>query len=236
MLNNLNIKINNENYNIISNNILSHYKCINNVRKMCDNIFEVLKGENFKFNVAHTVSYNKNHSKNFLFVSDYDIIAFSDKKVIFFVVRPSFDNINKNNVIMDILFHNFILYNINDDTNNYKRYHGKEIIPCVLTFNNDKPIFIENISEEYNNHLKSVIKNSLTIIYNKYHEIIRKICKIINYDEYKINKIYEKIENIKKIPDYILTVFKDADECKENLSKLEIKFDKWVNKYLELDI
>lgn len=155
--------------------ILNHYECTTNIEKMFQNyinyIKNVLKDDSeFVYNVLHKTYYGQNNDKMSI-MRQFLIIAHSEKHVIFFVVKPQFNNLNFNKVILDILFDSLIVQNCRDE-NNAARYDGKKVFACIFTFDSIRPIFVDPSISKDDDMLKNCIKKYLIDKYTGTHKIV----------------------------------------------------------------
>lgn len=251
-------------YKEIRMSIQNHYEKTLEVKKIYTNLINYIKENiedpnNFKYNINHGVSlYSKN--KNFNMWNTFDIIGYSDKSVIHFLLIPQFNKLNFNEKIINVMLNHFLIYNCNnDEKNNISRFKNKKIYSCILTLDSTEPIFYEfNITNEFNNYIKSYLIHERYGIYHPHIYNFYNYCKETKPSNMNsINYTLKKIEEYNKLPSYIHDFFYDISKEIENnknniktiLNKVNDKTlflkemddylykscDKYINSYEEFD-
>jgi len=241
-------------YNDIKQSIINHYEKVNIIKEMYNNynkyITNNLGSSKFTYNIQHMVMFG-NKNKNFKIYDKYPIIAYSDKHVIKFILRPQFNKLNFNKIIVDAIFDTFMLYNCGTDTENYNRYFNKKIIICILTLDLEQPIFCSfNINKD-NEIIKNSIKDYLKVIYSETHDSIfdfYNFClKTKPPTKDSISYTLEQLDNnYEKLPQYIKDYFhdikreiNDAKNKNQPINNIVVKvnnkeiFTSEINKYLD---
>ena len=183
---NNNIVIKND--NSIELSIKNHYDNISKIDDIYSKYIYFIKNNlkitNMTYNYRHLVQHG-NERNNFNLISSFVIIGHSDKYVVYFIIKPSLNILNINNIICNEILNNYLLLNSNDndkDISNNKRYINKEIITCILTFDTIIPIFHKLNITKSNIAIKNCIKSYLFNKYTEYHTIIYEF-----YQYYKNN-------------------------------------------------
>jgi len=238
----------NEIYKEMQESIKNHFEKTKQIDKLYSNYKDYLiknfdNPSKFKYNIFHPVVYGDEHD-DFKITNKFDIIAYSDKYVINFIITPQFNKLNFNNIIFNGIMNKYLLLNSCQTHNNFNRYNNKEIITCIFTLDSIQPIFINFNINKNDNIIKDNIKSYLLNEYTCKHNIIYQFyqyCKNNKSTEIKKNSISYTYDEIKKkalsevlIPEYILNYFydinKEIDICKEkNQSKKYIE-DTILNK------
>jgi hypothetical protein len=230
---------NNENsYIAIRKSIKNHYEKLEQINASYNNYHDYIvknyKDTNFIYNIKQPVSFNGN-TMNFRLLNCYPILAYSDKCVIHFIIKPQFNKINFNETMIDIILNNFILCKCDDDK---KRYQNKKIIACILTLKSHYPIFYELDINKFYNDIILYIKDFLVEKYNNYHLLLYEFyeyCRVNkpnekNSVEYTHEKLYDALGL--RLPIYMLNYFdvvnKEAKQSGQDAKN--IVYDKVGNK------
>jgi hypothetical protein len=215
-------------YKEIRDAITKHYEKNKQIKTIYDNYKKYIKDLNdkstFKYNILHTIWYGS-ENENFQIFYKYKIIAYSDKHVIQFIIKPQFNTINFNEIICNALLSKFMILNTKKG-NNHKKYNNKKIITCIITLDSDKPIFYELNIDKNNNELKNIIKEYLICEYSSKHETIYDLyifCKKTKPDnmnsfEYIISEFPKQTP--KYIKDYFDNINNMIKKNKSDKSKL----------------
>jgi hypothetical protein len=193
------------------------------------------------------------------------LIASSKSYVINFIFKPQLNKINFNETFVDMIYNNFLIKNCSSQFNEEvsKDFNNKKIINCILTLDNNDPIFydINDNLKEHNLWLQKLIKNAtkkyylqfnnLFYRYFNYH-LINKPPEIRNGFTNIYNKLHQigikSLESNKKIcrvvPKYVLKLSKDLKESLNNNNKEELKkiitekelFEQRICQYVEIFI
>ena len=128
---------NNNSYDEIRKSIKNHYNNVEHINTTYYNykkyITDKLQIENMKYNIFHKISFGKKNI-NFTIMNEYTIIGHSTNHVIYFIIKPQFNELNFNNIMCESILNNFMILNCTSDyENNYKRYMNKKIYTCILT-------------------------------------------------------------------------------------------------------
>jgi len=192
--------------------IVNHYDKIEQIRIIFNNYNKYITDQlqikqKITYNIHHKVWFGKKN-ENFSLCNEYPIIGYSDKDVVFFIIKPQFTALNFNNIMVDLILYIFTILNVNKDENNsritnFDRYTGKIIHACIITLDSDKPIFYTINIDKCNIKITNIINKYLYNKYSTHHELIYKF-----YEYYKANKPNKKqssfqyIEELFKVKEY----------------------------------
>jgi hypothetical protein len=238
----------------------SHYGKIDLISKIYNKLN--IDYPNLKWLVNHFVYFN-GKSSDFDIYKKFNLIAYNDNNVLICYIKPQFTQLNYNQIMLDSIFDTFLIKNTrkNEDnkiSNNYKKFNGKKILTCILSFDcNNKPFIFdwidintnENLIEKNNNTIKNIIQedlfstfemknNSIYLFYNYYLNEFKNnkpliiITKIID----KYNEIKDK-DKKNKFPQYIDEFFiemKSSIRKKDKEKQLEI-LNNYSNKKTFID-
>ena len=238
---------NNSSYDEIRKSIKNHYSNVENINqtyyKYKKYITETLQITNMKYNIFHKISFGKKN-KNFTIKNEYTIIGHSTNHVIYFIIKPQFNELNFNNVICDAILDNFMIVNSSSEhEKNYERYNNKKVLTCILTLDTLEPIFYELNIHKNDALMKQSIKNYLLVTYIEYHELIYKFYKYcyknkpnnknsIHYTMEKLNQ-YDKLPQY--ISDYFYDISKELEMCYNDKNKINNVLIKVNDKDLFID-
>lgn len=175
----------------------SHYNKIN----LISELYNKLKTDyvNLKWLLDHFV-YFDGKSSDFEIYKKFNIIAYNNDVVLICYIKPQFNQLNYNEVMLDSIFDTFLIKNVkkNEDgiiSENFKKFNGKKILTCVLSFDCKEP-FIFDWSD---------IKNNDDLI-NVNNECIKGIIKDDLYSNFEI-----KNNNVYLFYKYYLEEFKNEE-------------------------
>lgn len=218
--------------------IKNHYDDTQRVKVLCEKYENYLKTEiddfeKIKYNINHLV-YKSND--NFAISANFDIIAHTDKNVIYIKIKPELNSLNFYDVMTELIINNFVLLNCDNSElgkNNFSKFNGKKIYACIMSLNYDEPIFIDINFEKNNLTINNFIKSYLYDKFSQNHELIYKYYNYHSKFKDSTKSSFEFIENIiennyKKIPKYVINFFHDINamlismkELSEKLSYIE---------------
>ena len=228
------ISINLPLYDEIRESIKNHYNNVESIKKIICNykkyISENLIFENIIYNVEHSVFFGEKN-KNFSIRNDYTIIGYSENHIIYFILKPQFNQLNFNNIMCEAILNNFMILNCSPDSeNNYTKYNSKKIITCILTLDSIEPIFYEINIDKNNILIKQIIKNYLITKYSEHHEQIYKFYKFCYKNKPKnknsIKYTMDELNKHEKLPKYISELFYDVNKELELCGNDKNKIDK----------
>ena len=235
---------NNNSYDEIRKSIKKHYNNVEHINTTYYNykkyITEKLQIENMKYNIFHKISFGKKN-KNFTIMNEYTIIGHSTNHVVYFIIKPQFNELNFNNIMCESILNNFMILNCTSDyENNYKRYNNKKIYTCILTLDSVEPIFYELNIDKNDTLLKQSIKNYLFTTYTEHHELIYKFYKYCYKNKPKnknsINFTMEELNKYEKLPQYISDYFYDISKELEICGNDKIKIERVLIKVNDMEL
>lgn len=224
----------------------SHYKKL----EMINNMFVSFsrKYTNLKYLLNHAIYYGGNNKKYTLY-KHFDLIAYNDKEVVICYIKPQFNDINYNEILLDSIFDTFLIRNLDEKKHkepdktsanfeekkhkehdktsaNFERFNNKDIITCIFTFdNNYEPYYIKWSNKDNDlivkNELliKNMIKNNFITKYKSYNE------DIYYFFNYWFNK------NKSKTSLDIIECIKDKYESKKKDHVNNVEFPHYIDKF-----
>jgi len=121
----------------------------------------------------HVVKFN-GYNKNYKIWRHFQLIGYDESQVVIAYIKPQFNKLNYNEVLMSSLYDASMIANVEQFTEkvdvqikseNYNRFYGKKIVSCVFTLDRKEPYYISWYDEGIN--LIDLNKNLLReTIYN----------------------------------------------------------------------
>jgi len=181
-----------------------------------------------------TINWNINHTLNFEGKNNQfelskklNLIGYNDEYVLLVYIKPQFNNLNYNELLIENIFDTFLIKNLkksNDEDedsenkilNDNKKFRGKKIVGIVLTTDLDEPYFInwvnsdgEDLIEKSQTYIKEVILKKIIlekyiedsrVLHYFYHYWLEEIKSTgeINKPDEIINIIIEKYDNLQE--------------------------------------
>lgn len=105
-----------------------------------------------------------------------ELQAYTEDKVVIFVIRPQLSDINFNETKLKTVLDTFVLKNakqINrkgEKTKQANRTHGREIFTCVISLDLDEPLYFmwDNIITSHDHDMRSTLVDEITKHYESY--------------------------------------------------------------------
>ena len=129
--------------------ILKHFEKIQDIKNIMSLFYEKYPQINWLLN--HTLKFNGNDT--FKVSKKFKVIGYDDNNVIICYIKPQFNSLNYNDILMDSIFDTYLMrnikkYEIKQDGNqvvseNYKRFSNKKIVICVFTLDRKEPYYID---------------------------------------------------------------------------------------------
>jgi hypothetical protein len=225
----------------------SHYNKINLISELINKLNSDYV--NLRWILDHFV-YFDGKSSDFEVFKKFNILAYNNDVVLICYIKPQFNQLNYNEVMLDSIFDTFLIKNVQKKdgdsiSENFKKFNGKKILTCVFSFDCDEP-FIFDWSDMKNNNdlininndsIKEIIKddlysnfeiknNNIYLFYKYYLEEFKNeepltiITKII--DKYNKKKDEDKRTKFPKYIDELFFEIKSSIKKKNKEKQLEI--------------
>jgi len=232
------------------------FNSITNIRNIV-NKCSIKKYRNIKWNIFKYIKLKCYNNYFSIYKSNYPIIGNNKDNVIHIILKSNISQLNYWDIMIEILFERFLIYNPEFD-NDKDRYDNKEIITyCFLLDDNSYIKIIWKWDKMLCDELKKELYQALYIyyqdnhkdLYNYYKTLIKKNEKLWKEKPIKIlDKIIEDIEvREETYPNYIRSFFEDIstdieEERDYNYAcyfegfnkRLNRKLEKYLNKYFGL--
>ena len=224
--------------------IKEHYNKIIHVKKIYTNLCK--KYKNLKWLVNQKI-YMNGSTFDFTIHKTFNLIAYNSEIFIVFYVKPQFNSMNFNEILLDSIFDEYLIKNVkkeNKDGEIYKIYEhiqGKKIMTCVMTFDKDEPYYIDwnNNNDLITKNIKllnNIIRDNIMSIYISKNNIVHEFYKYWRtfFKKNKplkiINNIIKEYENIKQKHIYRCDYPKYIDFIFQRI-KNKIEFENRGSKY-----
>jgi len=156
------IEVKNKKVDSMKSYLMCHFEKINNIKKTMSLFHDKYPKINWLY--SQPEKYNCNDS--FIISAKFNLIGYDNENVIICYVKPQFNSLNYNDILMNSMFDTHLISNLKDtESNNYKRFYGKKIITCVVTLDNIEPFFIDWTNMNGNNLIKQNIEKFTNVIY-----------------------------------------------------------------------
>jgi hypothetical protein len=219
--------------------IFKHFEKINiisdNYKQFC------ILYPNISWLIDHPIKFNGN-TNDFEIKKQFSLIGYDNDNVIITYVKPQFNELNYNEILMDAIFDTYLVKNVKmkdsegNISKNYKKFYNKSVICVIFTTDLSNPYYFnwvdtnkQNMFDKNIDIIQDIIKQSIIskyvidnkMVYNFYKywrkhcpEDITKPLDIINYiiQQFNIEKV-----NI-TIPNYIIENFNNIKFKIENCS------------------
>jgi len=183
---NQNIDVNNK----MSNYLLTHYENIINIGKVYDIFLE--KFPNVSWLIEHPIEYDTNNN-DFEMKKVFKVIGYDDKDVYIIYLKPQFNELNYNYILIDSIFDTMLVNKLNDKLNsknetNYEKFGNRNV--KTILFSLDKN---EYYTFEWKNKDDNLVIKNKEIIINKIKEKLIAKYKIESKYLYSFYKYHKNI-------------------------------------------
>ena len=172
----------------------------------------------------------------------FPLLGYDDERTYAFTIKPQFNELNFNEVMVDTLCNTWMLGNTSPLSNNFKRFNDNPVLSCVISLNRTELYTVDwtKTVTEHNGDLVNIIYNTLVNKFSTKHEqyyntylCVLKLNK--NKGSRKILDDCKKaLDDDKKIAPYISEVWDfievQHDEASGKQGKREI-----IEKYAQKD-
>ena len=224
---------------------LTHYYKINKMSELYQICLE--KYPNLKWLIHHLVFF-KGKTDNISILREFKLLAYNEDTVLICYIKPQFNTINYNEVLLQSIFDSFIIQNT--DGNNNERFKGKKIVTCVFSLDHDKPYFYQwcdkdgidlliKLKEEF----YQILRNNIMEYYKQIHSNIYYCYQYHNKKNVKpLQKITNTIDLFNKmdndggnIPiyifEYLIGIKNELERCEKNIQIRQECLEKYNDKH-----
>lgn len=127
--------------------LLQHFDKVKYIERSIAVFHERYPRLNWLYN--HVVKFN-GYNKNYKLWRNLSLIGYDDTQVVIAYIKPQFNQLNYNEVLMNSLYDAYLISNVEkitvkgdveSVTENYTRFHGKKIVSCVFTLDRAEPYY-----------------------------------------------------------------------------------------------
>lgn len=200
----------------IGKTIVDHYNLINNVFGLHAKYYKKISEyvDNEKINFYNTKkSFCLQQSDDFNIHKQFKFLGSTNNYTIYFVLRHKITQMNINEILINLIFDNFLLTN-HVEKNDNKNYEDKKVVTCIISLEIENPIFIDFDNIKYFDYMLKGIQEYLTNFYDEINKqfIDRYVWSIEKTDgqnklESSFRKLFADISNsdeFNNLPKYIL--------------------------------
>ena len=145
--------------------LLKHFEKINDIK----NVMKLFHNKYPKINWLNVQSVYYEGNDNFNISKKFNLIGYDDNIVIIAYIKPQFNSLNYNEILVNSIFDTYLINNIKKYdkeakiSENYKRFYGKKVITCVFTLDKNEPYYIDWMDAIKNNYetIKSIIFSNI---------------------------------------------------------------------------
>jgi hypothetical protein len=231
----------------MKNYLFSHYDNLNKIGNIYDNFLNKFSKINWLIN--HQIVYGSN-SNCFKLYKSYNLIGYDNDNVFIFYIKPQFNNLNYNNILIESIFDTFLIKNIkkvnntekdnnkdkhNKELEDYTKFYNKKIKTIVFSLDNENYYLIDWNNSQSNQDLIECESNKnmlVKLIRDKIDCKYKIECKYI-YNFYKYWKKEYQLDKPTKIIEKIIGKYED-NEYIDKMPHFILKFFENIEK--ELDI
>ncbi len=149
------------------------------------------------------------------------LIGYDAENIIIAYIKPQFNSLNYNEILMDSIFDNYLINNVkkykkDEISENYTRFNGKKIITCIFTLDRHEPYYIDwsdtikNNKDIITDAIYTSIKKKYTLESNSifyFYIYWRKFCpeiekKPLNFINFLKEKLSDKLK-LPNLPKYV---------------------------------
>lgn len=141
----------------------NHYDRVEHVSAMLDNF--VTKYPKVSWLYTHPVYYE---GDEFTITKRFPLVGYDKTHVFAFTIKPQFTELNYNDVLVSTLCDTWILGNTSQNSENYKKFHGKQLISCVLSLN-QHDVYTIDWTMTVMEHRDIFINMIYKIVFNQFH-------------------------------------------------------------------
>lgn len=215
----------------------NHYDRLQHVTAILD-IF-VRENPNVNWLYQHPVKYTDHDiSNDFSISTGFPLIGYDDTRVYTFLIKPQFNELNFNEVMINTLCETWILGNTPTSSNNYTKFNGKPIISCVISLNNTemyKVDWTKTVTEHRDFLVNTIYENllkKLEVKHVQYYNTFISVIKSFEGTKKILTACKKNIDDktapyILRVWEYIEGLIDDSD--KDNRQKV-------LEKYAEKDV
>ena len=218
------IEIKNKKIDSMKSYLVKHFEKINDIKNTMSMFHTKFPKINWLIN--HHVKYNGN--ENFNIIQKFNLIGYDDANVIICYIKPQFNSLNYNKILMDSIFDTYLVNNVkkyddkNKITENYNKFNGKKVLTCIFTLDNNEPYYIDWNNILYNNN--EIIREAIFIeIMEKYK--LETNCLFYFYNYWRIF-----CPNTEKNPSDFIRFLKEKHD--ENKKVPFIIFPKYIDDFI----
>jgi AAA domain len=160
----------------------------------------------------HHPVYYDGDNESFKLWTKFSMIGYTPTTVIAIYVKPQLNEINYVHHLIETLFDTFLLLNVDEKSNNRKRFEGKKILCKIFSLESDQVYTVDwtdivrgNMAFFRDNILKALMKR----FESKHAQYHKTFVAIVQRNKCKVKRVVRKLQNhidnsVKDAPKYVL--------------------------------
>jgi hypothetical protein len=167
--------------------LFKHFEKMNLIKNMINSVYLTYPKINWLIN---NISFYEGND-TFKIYNKYDFIGYNDTHVIISYIKPQFNQLNYNEILLDSIYDTYFLYNLKklnekgEENNNYKKFNNKTVITCIFSLDLNEPYYINWADSSGNDIIKKNEGELLILIYEgileKYKTEHKSVYKFYSY-------------------------------------------------------
>ena len=218
--------------------LCNHFDRLSHVNRLLDD-FDT-KNTSINWLYAHPIEIN--NDSQFSLNNEMKMIGYDDNSVFSMYIKPQFNDLNFNEFLVSSLLDTYLLSNLNNESDNFKRFGNKQVVSYVLSLNKDSIYEINwtDVVRENKTFIQNILYDKLYEIFSSKHpQFYETFVNITDSNKFKGSKsMLTHCENKfddKNYPPYLTkawhVISNNIDECDEKEEK-----DHVLRKYTNKDV
>lgn len=149
----------------------NHYDRVEHVSAILDRFVTDHPKVNWLY--QHGVQYEGHeHLGEFTITMGFPLLGYDDERTYAFTIKPQFNELNFNEVMVDTLYNTWILGNTSPHTNNYKKFQDKPVLSCIISLNRTELYTVDwtKAVTDHNDVLVNILYDTLSNKFSTKHE------------------------------------------------------------------
>jgi len=198
--------------------------------------------KNVVWNYGHIIQFGSKSKEIKLRTKPLDIIGYGDKTVYHMVFQSDFSKLNYWSTLIDVLFQQFMIYNVSDKNKDISKFKNKAIKTYLFSLKDKSyEVFDWNWDEDLNIEIKKLLREGIIKNYSIFNNQLYKYCTFLRnpknhsiWKEERFRSPYDYIswkygdENDKKVVPYVRDFFKMLDKLDNKAEQKKIVNDEEI--------
>ena len=168
--------------------------------------------KNVGWNYGHLIQFGSKSKEIKLRTKPLDIIGYGDKTVYHMVFQSDFSKLNYWSTLLDVLFQQFMIYNVSDKHKDISKFKNKAIKTYLFSLKDKSyEVFYWNWDKDLNIEIKKLLREGIIKYYSIFNNRLHKYCTFLRAPQ--SHDIWKK-ENFRSPYDYIAWKYGEEDDKK----------------------